>query len=392
MKRILAALLTASLLGACSATGASSSSTLPAGSEADTSEPSASTATLTVDDIPKEHLGEIYLAGGCFWGTEHFMAMIEGVVEARVGYANGTFEDPAYEDVITGTTGHAETVYVAYDKTRVGLDFLLDLFYQTIDPTSLNQQGNDRGTQYRTGVYYVDEADVPVIEESIQRLSESYDDEIVVEVLPLTVFYDAEQYHQDYLINNPSGYCHIPSDLFLVAQQAVPPATEAELSEESAMPEIDVQEVIAEYATPSDEELRSFLTDEQYDVTQNDGTEPAFDNEYWDLKEDGIYVDVTSGVPLFSSTDKYDSGTGWPSFTKPIHSEFVSEHEDNTLFMTRTEVRSAQSDSHLGHVFDDGPKDEGGLRYCMNSAALRFVPKSEMEAQGYEEFLYLFDE
>ena len=137
-------------------------------------------------------------------------------------------------------------------------------------------------------------------------------------------------------------------------------------------------------------EALSRLTDTQYQVTQNDGTEPPFRNEYWDNHEPGIYVDVVSGQPLFSSTDKYDSRSGWPSFTKPIEPSAVTEKTDRTLWMKRTEVRSAGADSHLGHVFDDGPQDAGGLRYCMNSAAMQFIPLSQLEDQGYGEYRALF--
>ncbi|SHI21585.1 peptide methionine sulfoxide reductase msrA/msrB [Sporobacter termitidis DSM 10068] len=308
-------------------------------------------------------MAEIYLAGGCFWGAEKYLASIRGVLETQVGYANGKTENPTYEDVCRRDTGHAETVRVVYDPGVLPLDFLLSLFYEAIDPTSVNRQGNDRGVQYRTGVYYADEADLPVIRRSIDKLQEKRGRPVAVEVRPLESFYPAEEYHQKYLDKNPSGYCHIGPGKFKRAAEAVVSPSG--------------------YAAPDRETLRGSLSPVQFEVTQHSATEPPFKNEFWDQYRPGIYVDVTTGEPLFSSTDKFESGCGWPSFSKPIDPDVVREKSDETHGMVRTEVRSRAGDAHLGHVFPDGPRDKGGLRYCINSASLRFIPREDMAREGY---------
>lgn len=313
---------------------------------------------------------EIYLAGGCFWGTEHFLKLIDGVEATQVGYANGNIANPTYKQVCTGTTDFAETVKVQYDPVKVDLPFLIDLYFKTIDPTSVNKQGNDRGTQYRTGIYYTDPADLSVIQETVHRLAATYTRPLAVEMKPLENFYPAEEYHQDYLDKNPGGYCHINPALFEMARKANAPKT-------------------ATYQKPDDATLRKKLSAEQYAVTQKNATEPAFHNEFWNEHRPGIYVDITTGEPLFVSTDKFDSGCGWPSFSKPIQKELIAEKKDTTHGMIRTEVRSKTGDAHLGHVFTDGPKDKGGLRYCINSASLRFIPKEKMKEEGYGEYLPL---
>ena len=259
---------------------------------------------------------------------------------------------------------------VVYDPEEVNLSLLLNLYFQTIDPTSLNRQGNDRGTQYRTGIYYINKADLSTINQAIQALATQYNKPIAVEVEPLTNFYPAEVYHQDYLDKNPGGYCHINLALFEMARKANAPKT-------------------ATYQKPDDATLRKKLSAEQYAVTQKNATEPAFHNEFWNEHRPGIYVDITTGEPLFVSTDKFDSGCGWPSFSKPIQKELIAEKKDTTHGMIRTEVRSKTGDAHLGHVFTDGPKDKGGLRYCINSASLRFIPKEKMKEEGYGEYLPL---
>lgn len=317
-----------------------------------------------------KNLRDIYLAGGCFWGTEHFMKQIRGVKSTEAGYANGNVTNPTYRQVCDGHTGFAETVKVTYDPDEVALPLLLDLFFQTIDPTSLNRQGNDRGTQYRSGVYYTDQADVPAIEEAIRGLEKKYSRPIVVEVKPLANFYPAEAYHQDYLDKNAGGYCHIRPELFEMARKANPPHA---------------------YRKPDDATLRASLTAEQYAVTQKNATEPPFRNPYWNESREGIYVDITTGEPLFISTDKFESGCGWPSFSKPIDKNLIQEKKDTSHGMTRVEVRSKTGDAHLGHVFTDGPADKGGLRYCINSASLRFIPKADMEAAGYGAYLPLLN-
>lgn len=312
-------------------------------------------------DYSQSKLKEVYLAGGCFWGLEAYLERVYGVADVVSGYANGNTENPSYEDLIYRDSGHAETVKILYDPSKVTLETLLSYYLKVVDPTSLNQQGNDRGTQYRTGVYYVDAQEETVIKKVLEKEQEKYDVPIVVEVLPLDDFTVAEEYHQDYLEKNPNGYCHI--DIRKVE---------------------DVEIDASKYPKPSDDVLKKNLTEAQYLVTQKNQTERAFSNEYWDNKEKGIYVDVATGEPLFSSKDKYDSGCGWPSFTRPISENVVTYHGDNSYNMNRTEVRSRSGDSHLGHVFDDGPQDRGGLRYCINSASIRFVPFAEMKEQGYE--------
>jgi len=312
-----------------------------------------------------DNLEEIYLAGGCFWGLEAYLSRVYGVYDVTSGYANGQTENPSYEDVIYRSTGHAETVHVTYDPSLLDLETLMAYYLKVIDPTSLNKQGNDRGTQYRTGVYYVNEDHEPIIQALLDREQDLYDDPILVELQALDGYYLAEDYHQDYLEKNPNGYCHI--DLR------------------------EVEEDLSIYLRPSDEEIKQMLTPLQYHVTQEDGTESPFDNLYWDNQADGIYVDVVTGQPLFASRDKYKSGTGWPSFTKPISLSAVKEVLDKSLGIDRIEVRSTIGDSHLGHVFTDGPKDQGGLRYCMNSAALRFIAREDMAKEGYQHYLYLFD-
>ena len=313
----------------------------------------------------------IYLAGGCFWGAEKYLSLIQGVAATEVGYANGRTINPSYEDVCRNNTGHAEAVRIEYDPAKVSLTFLLELFYDAVDPTSLNRQGGDAGPQYRTGVYYVDEADREIIHGSIALLQESYDKPIMIEVKQLENFYPAEEYHQKYLDKNPGGYCHIGSSKFEKARLA---ADEATL-----------------YRPKAKDELRRTLTGIQFEVTQNSATEPPFRNEYFDKFVPGIYVDVTTGEPLFVSTDKFESGCGWPSFSRPISSGLIAELPDHSHGRQRVEVRSKHGDAHLGHVFSDGPKNLGGFRYCINSAALRFVPEERMEAEGYGELLGLLD-
>ena len=307
----------------------------------------------------------IYLAGGCFWGVEAYFQRIPGVMDAVSGYANGRTERPSYEDVVYRDTGHAETVRVTYDADRISLADILHYYFRIIDPTSLNKQGNDRGTQYRTGIYYTDSADMPVIEAALAQEQQKYPQKIVVENQPLQHFFDAEEYHQDYLAKNPNGYCHI--DL----RKADEPLPNKPTSQKNR------------YTKPSDAELKQNLTPLQYEVTQNSATERAFTHEYDREFAPGIYVDIVSGEPLFSSKEKFDSGCGWPSFTHPIAGDVVTEHEDVSYNMRRVEVRSKGADSHLGHVFPDGPRERGGLRYCINGASLRFIPLADMDKAGY---------
>ncbi len=315
---------------------------------------------------------EIYLAGGCFWGIEEYFSRIPGVLDTVSGYANGTTADPSYQDVCSGKTGHAETVRVVYDPRQVSLKTLIGQYFKVIDPTVLNRQGNDAGTQYRTGIFYTDEEDLKIIQEVYDSQKSLYEDEIVTELKPLTYFYEAEEYHQDYLVKNPGGYCHVDF---------------------STLNDLDDDGIVDpdDYSRPDDETIRSLLTDIQYSVTQHNATEPAFGNEFYDNRRPGIYVDIVTGEPLFSSADQYDSGCGWPAFTRPIAPETVLEYTDKSYGMIRTEVRSRVGDSHLGHVFEDGPQEKGGLRYCINSASLRFIPYEQMEGEGYGEYMQFCD-
>lgn len=313
----------------------------------------------------------IYLAGGCFWGLEAYMQKLNGVEDAISGYANGKTENPSYYDL--KTSGHAETVKVVYNPDIISLEDILAHYLRVVNPVSVNKQGNDVGTQYRTGIYYTDEADKSIIDSVLAKEQTKHDKPIAIEVEPLKQFYDAEEYHQDYLEKNPGGYCHI--DLSLADKP---------LDKDEA-PVIDS----SRYIKPSDEELKKNLTDIQYDVTQNSATERAFSHEYHDNFKRGIYVDITTKEPLFSSTDKFESGCGWPSFSKPISKDVVKYFEDNSHFMHRTEVRSRSGDAHLGHVFNDGPKEMGGQRYCINGASLEFIPYDEMDEKGYGYLKYL---
>ena len=305
-------------------------------------------------------MNTIYLAGGCFWGVEGYFKRIEGVKDTTCGYANGRTENPSYEDVCRHDTGHAETVKVDFDDEVISLEDLLIYYFRIIDPVSVNKQGNDVGVQYRTGIYYTDESQLPVIKVAIGREQRKYNEKIAVEVLPIENFYTAEEYHQDYLDKNLNGYCHIN------LSSAYEPIVRSE-----------------KYKRKNDEELKESLTPLQYDVTVNAATERPFANEFNSNFERGIYVDITSGEPLFFSTDKFESGCGWPSFSKPIQKDLVKYSEDLSLGRRRIEVRSNVADAHLGHVFDDGPSELGGLRYCINSAALRFIPLDKMDEEGY---------
>ena len=324
----------------------------------------------------------IYLAGGCFWGVEAYFERIDGVLDAVSGYANGSpkLPNPSYEQVIAGS-GHAETVKITYDADKVDLDTLLQYYFRIIDPTSINKQGNDRGVQYRTGVYYTDSQDKAVIDNALNTLQAKYNKPIAIENLPLAGFSMAEEYHQDYLTKNPNGYCHV--DLSLANQK---------IHKKASLPQATTLDEALDpkrYQAFDKATLKSTLTDAQYHITQNAGTERAFSHAYDHLFDDGVYVDIVSGEPLFVSTDKYNSGCGWPSFTKPIAPQVITEHHDTSYNMVRTEVRSRVANSHLGHVFPDGPRDRGGLRYCINGDALKFIPKDEMTHAGYGALLPL---
>ncbi len=309
-----------------------------------------------------KNTSEIYFAGGCFWGVEGYFQRIPGIKTTITGYANGNTENTNYEEI--AATDHAETVKIEYYPSIISLQELLAHYFRIIDPTSLNKQGNDVGRQYRTGIYYVDNTMLPEIKSFIEFMQKKYSQPIVIEIDALRNFIVAEEYHQNYLKKNPNGYCHI--DLNLANRP---------LYDESR------------FTIPSKETLKNSLSKIQYEVTQEKATERPFTSEYDKLNKKGIYVDIVTGKPLFSSSDKYDAGCGWPSFTKPITTNALEYLQDKSLGMTRTEVLSKTGNSHLGHVFDDGPIDKGGLRYCINGASLLFIPYEEMAEKGYNDYL-----
>ena len=318
---------------------------------------------------------ELYVAGGCFWGVEEYFSLVPGVADAVSGYANGSVANPTYEQVCSGATGHAETVRVTYDPAVVSLKTLVEQLFAIIDPLSVNRQGNDVGSQYRTGIYYVDAADEPVIRAVFDAEQAKHTQPIATELEPLACFYEAEEYHQDYLRKNPGGYCHVNfASLSNVRTE--------QGGEGGPSGQVQATMPAEAWPKPSDDELRRRLTSQQYAITQHAGTERAFSGEYDLHFERGVYVDVVTGQPLFSSADKYDSGCGWPAFTHPIGEDAVTMRDDRSFGMHRIEVRSSGGDSHLGHMFHDGPQEAGGRRYCINSAALRFVPYDDLDAEG----------
>ncbi|MGL5752816.1 MAG: peptide-methionine (S)-S-oxide reductase MsrA [Paraclostridium sp.] len=306
-------------------------------------------------------------AGGCFWCMVKPFSKFDGIDKIIVGYTGGHTQNPTYEQVCSDTTGHIEAIQITYNDELVNYEELLDIYWKQIDPTDESGQFHDRGNKYKTVIFYHDDNQKNIAIESKNKLNTSglFSKDIATEILPAEVFYEAEEYHQDYYKKNPMHY-----ETYFKGSGRY----------DFIKDNWDKRNINRDY-------LKSKLTPIQFEITQNDKTEPAFSNEYWDNQIEGIYVDIVSGDVLFSSKDKFDSGCGWPSFTKAIINSALREKSDFSHGMYRTEVRSTKSNSHLGHVFDDGPKEFGGLRYCINSAALKFIPKDKMKEEGYEEYL-----
>ncbi|WP_206099733.1 peptide-methionine (R)-S-oxide reductase MsrB [Longirhabdus pacifica] len=330
------------------------------------------------EKIEQQQTKHAVFAGGCFWCMVPPFKDLDGVIASEAGYTGGDMKDPSYEQVCSGSTGHIEAVRIAYDPTKVTYTALLEVFFKNIDPTDAGGQFVDRGTQYETAIFYANETEKQLAERAKAFFDQSgvFDKPIVTPIVPLTKFYTAEEHHQDFYLKKPEHYSSYKEGSGRACYL------------EDMWKNKKAQDL---YLKPTEEELKAVLTNEQFLITQESGTEAPFQNEFYDNDKQGLYVDIVSGKPLFTSIDQFDSGCGWPSFSKPVNEKVVVEKEDTSHNMVRTEIRSSVADSHLGHVFNDGPTEAGGLRYCINSAALRFIPVKDLEKEGYKEYIKYFD-